>query len=221
VNQVIDASLTIAIVTAFDEMPKLPEGPATVGVGKLERPKKVIGLLKVGPDGEDLVNQIFDADDTKLAQMLFDERIVGYGNALLVDFDVTSLVDKVADRLEIRFTICNIWHNQLEHLLSCFGQPNKHSIVYLEETHELQNLAWLRRDFVDTLDADDESQLRLSGNIVIPGGLGLTTQTDLIPLRGTIFLDILFGALKDGFARLLGSLALLKQEGGPFFTICS
>lgn len=43
---------------------------ATACIAQLERPQEVVGLLKVWPHGEDLMNKVLHAYDAKLAQFL-------------------------------------------------------------------------------------------------------------------------------------------------------
>lgn len=50
---------------------------ASVGVGELEWPEEVGGLLEVWSDGEDLVDKILNGDDAVLAEVLLNEGVVG------------------------------------------------------------------------------------------------------------------------------------------------
>jgi len=52
---------------------------AAVGRRQLEGPEKIGGLLEVGADSVDLVNEILDGDDTVLAQALLNELVIGLG----------------------------------------------------------------------------------------------------------------------------------------------
>ena len=42
----------------------------------LKVPQEVVGNFEVWSDGENLVNQVFDADDAELAKPLFDDVVV-------------------------------------------------------------------------------------------------------------------------------------------------
>lgn len=55
-------------------------------------------------DGVDLVDEVLNTDDTVLAENLLDELVVGQRDALLVDFEVSALVDELADCGEVRVT---------------------------------------------------------------------------------------------------------------------
>ena len=62
-------------------------------------------LLEGRSDGSNFVDDIFDGDDTVLAERLFDDGVGGKGDSLLVDLSVTSLVDEFSDSLEVRLSI--------------------------------------------------------------------------------------------------------------------
>ena len=58
-------------------------------------------LLEVGAGGEDLVDEVLNGEDVVLAERLFNDGVVGEGDALLVDLAVAALVDKLTDRLQV------------------------------------------------------------------------------------------------------------------------
>lgn len=58
-------------------MPELAGAETASRGGQLERPQEVGGLLEVGTDGEDLVNQVFNRDDTVFPEVRLDEGVVG------------------------------------------------------------------------------------------------------------------------------------------------
>lgn len=124
---------------------------ATSGVGELEGPEEVVGLLEVGANGVDLVDQILNTDDAVLAEVLLDDLVVGDGNALLVDLSVTALVDELTDALEVGVTVGDVGVDDGQHLLGSLGKANEGAVVDLEQTEELQDLAGLGRDLVDTV----------------------------------------------------------------------
>lgn len=136
-NQSIDVLLSVTSVTSFHKVSELCVCKATIGIRQLKGPKELIGLLEVRSNSVDFVNDVFDRDDTKLAQVLFNDAIVGKGDSLPVDLGVTSLVDELTNSLEIGFTVCDVWLNQLEHLLGSLGQSHKYTIVDLEQSKKL------------------------------------------------------------------------------------
>ena len=85
-------------------MLELPCPPAASGVGELERPEEVRGLLEVWASGRDLVNKVLNTEDVVLAKRLLDHAVIGERNTLLVDLSVTTLVDEFTNRLKVGFT---------------------------------------------------------------------------------------------------------------------
>jgi len=122
----------------------------TSWVAELEWPQKVGGLFEVGANSEDLVDQVLHADNAVLAEVLLDDGVVGKSNALLVDLSVSTLVDELADGLEVGVTVGNPWLDDLEHLEGGLGHANKDTVVDLEKAEELEDLAGLWCDLVDT-----------------------------------------------------------------------
>lgn len=181
---------------------------ATSGVGELEGPQEVGGLLEVGADGEDLVDEILKADDAVLAEVLLNDGVVGKSDALLVDLAVSTLVDELLDGLEVGVTVGDPGLDNLEHLGDGLGDLDEDAVVDLEETEELEDLAGLGGNLVDTLDADNEHQLGLGrdvGGVIL---LGSAVKTDLLTLGIAVLLDVLLSTLEDDATLLL--VGLLK-----------
>jgi hypothetical protein len=212
-NQGVDVLLPVAKVTTLNEVLELAGAEAAVGVAKLEGPEEVGGLLEVGADSHDLVDQVLNADDAVLAKVLLNDRVVGEGNALAVDLAVSTLVDELLDALQVGVAIGNPRLNNLDHLGSGLGDANEDAVVDLEEAEKLKDLARLGGDLVDTLDADDEDQLGLSGHVERTILLGDPVQADLLALSIAILLDVLLSTLEDNAALLLVGLLLLVLLG--------
>lgn len=132
-------------------MAEFASAEATGRVGELEWPQEVGGLLEVGSDGVDLVDEILHADDAVLAEVGLDDGVVGESNALLVDLSVSALVDELADGLEVGVTVGDPWLDDLEHLEGGLGQADENTVVDLEKTEELEDLAGLWCNLVDTV----------------------------------------------------------------------
>jgi hypothetical protein len=206
--------LAVAKVTTLDEVAELAGTETAVGVAELEGPQEVGSLLEVGADGEDLVDEILNAHNAVLAEVLLDNGVVGQGNALLVDLSVSTLVDELLDGLEVGVTVGDPGLDDLEHLGGGLGDLDEDTVVDLEETEQLEDLAGLGGHLVDTLDTDDEDQLGLSGDVGRVIGLGGTRETNLLALSITVLLDVLLSTLEDDAALLLaGSLTLLESSG--------
>lgn len=67
----------------------------------LERPEEVGGGLEVGADGEDLVDEVLNADDAVLAEHLLNLGVLADGDALAVDLGIAALVDELLDGLQV------------------------------------------------------------------------------------------------------------------------
>lgn len=131
-------------------MLELAGAEATVGVGQLEGPQEVGGLLEVGADGVDLVDKILNTDNAVLAEALLNDSVVGKGNTLLVDLSVSTLVDELLDALQVGVTVGDPRLNNLDHLSNSLGDANEDTVVDLQETEQLEDLAGLGGNLVDT-----------------------------------------------------------------------
>ena len=185
-------------------------------VGELEGPEEVGGLLEVGANSEDLVDEILHADDAVLAEVLLNDGVVGKSDALLVDLTVTTLVDELTDSLEVGVTPGDEGLDDLQHLNGGLGQTDEDTVVDLEKTEELEGLALLGVNLVDTLDADNEGKLGLGRDVERTLLLGDTLEADLLALCITVLLDVGLGALEDDLTLLLVGLSYVSigPEGG-------
>lgn len=207
-DELVDEVLAVTEVTALDEVLELAGAETTGGGGQLEWPEEVGGLLEVGADGEDLVDQVLDGSDAELLEAVLDDVVGGDGNALLVDLGVTALVDKLTDGLQVGVSVRNEGLDNLQHLAGGLGEADEDSIVDLEETEELEGLALLGVDLVDTLDTDDEDEAGLGGDeegvVLLRGTLGI----DHVALGLEVLLVVLLGALEESLALLLVGLRM-------------
>lgn len=133
-------------------MLELAGAETTVGVGELEGPQEVVGLLEVGANGVDLVDQILHTDNAVLAEVLLNDLVVSEGNTLLVDLSVTTLVQKLADGLQVGVTVSDVGVDDGQHLLGGLAQTNEGTGVDLQKTEQLEDLAGLGSNLVDTVD---------------------------------------------------------------------
>jgi len=207
-------ALAITGVATLDEVEELAFVEATVGVGELEGPQKVVGLLEVWADGVDLMNQILRADDAVLAKLLFNDGIIGDRDALLVNLGITARVDELADGAKRRTTVGDIGGDEQKHLLGRGRKLDKGTVVDLKQTKELQDLARLGSDLVDTLDTNNKCQLGFSRDVKVTNGPGLTTVTNLAAFLGTILANVLVSTLEDFAALFAGGLALFLKSSG-------
>lgn len=205
-DETVDVLLTVTGVTTLDVVLELASAETTVRVGQLEGPEEVVGLLEVGANGVDLVDQILHADNAELAEVLLDDLVVGEGSALLVDLSVTTLVQKLADGLQVGVTVGNVGVDDGQHLLGSLGETNESTRVDLEQTQELEDLAGLGSNLVDTLDTDNEDELGLTLNEEAALLASNAVEADLLALSGAVLLDVGLGTLEDNTTLLLVGL---------------
>jgi len=153
------------------------------------------------------VDEVLHADNAVLAEVILDQLVIGEGNALLVDLAVSALVDELANRLQVWVAVGNVGVDNRQHLLCSFGKLDEDAVVDLKETEELEDLARLRRDLVDTLDADDEGKLGLLLDIEGTVLAAQAVETNLLTLGIAVLLDVSLSALEDSLALLLVGLA--------------
>lgn len=142
--------LSITQIATFDEMLELARPEAARRVAQLEGPQEVASLLEVRSDGVNLVDEVLHAHDTVLAQVGLDQGIVGERDALLVDLTVTALVDELTHGLEIGIAIGDVRLHGPKHLQSGLGHPHEDTVVDLDQTKQLEDLARLGGNLVDT-----------------------------------------------------------------------
>ena len=108
--------------------------------------------------------------------------------------------------------VCNVGLDETEHLLSSLRDLDEDTVVDLQKTEELQDLAGLGRNLVDTPDTDDEVDLRLGRDVEVARGTGSPSQADLLTLRGQVLLDVLLSTLEDDLALGLRRLDCPSQS---------
>lgn len=186
-------------------------GESTKRGGELEGPEEVVGGLEVGSDGVDLVDEIFNADDSLGSEDLLDDGVIGNGDTLSFDLSVSTLVDELLHGLERRGTIGDVRLDETEHVEGGLVELDEDTVVDLTETEKLEDLLGLGGHTVDTADTDDESNLILIGHVVVAGVLGLAAKTDDAGLDITVLLDVLLGTLVDILALGDSVLFLLNR----------
>ena len=111
-------------------MLKLPRSPTPRRVPQLERPQEVARLLEIGPDGENLVDQVLHTDDAEFPQMLLNNGIVRQwdplpGPQLVSNLAVPALVDQGAHGFQIGVPVCDEWLDDLEHFHGGFCEADE------------------------------------------------------------------------------------------------
>ena len=164
----------VTVVTAFVEVSELL-GETTSGSVELERPEEVGGLLEVRTDGVDFVNEIFDGEDSVLAEDLFDLFVIDERNTLAVQLSITTLVDEFTDSLEVGVTIGNEGFDKTEHFNGGLVQTDKDSIVDLAETEESQDLLDLGGNLVNTTNTNDNGKTTFAFNEEVAVVVGISS----------------------------------------------
>ena len=194
----------------------------------MEGPDEVVDFLEVGADGEDLVDDVFDARDAFGTQGVFDDAIVGQRNALFVDLTETTLVDQLPDGFQVGVPVRHIRFDHAEHVDGGLVHADKGAGVKLAQAEQLQDLLGLGGHGVDTTDTDHGNDLVFRLVKVVAGGAGLALHADGAAFDRLVLLDVRFSFLERGcpgctasylvgrgfFGRLLGEFfvaALLFQ----------
>ena len=85
-QEVIDLVFSASEVSTLDEVVGLLS-PASSWVVQLEGPQEVGGVLEVGSNSEDLVDQILNTDDSHLAQLVLDDIVGGDWGSVSVNLN--------------------------------------------------------------------------------------------------------------------------------------
>jgi hypothetical protein len=149
-DELVNVSLTVARVAAFNKVLYFAFMESTVGAVQLKGPQKVVDSLEVWTNCKDFMDNIFNANNTKMTESSFNNFVVGKRDTLFVNLAITALVDKFTDRLQVRITIGYEGLNKAEHLRGRVRQTDKDTVVDLYKTQKLQNLAGLRAQLVNT-----------------------------------------------------------------------
>jgi len=68
---------------------------STVWRIELEWPQEVVGLLELWSAGGNLVNEVLNAGDSVLSELVSDDRVIGEWDSASVHLTITSLVDEL------------------------------------------------------------------------------------------------------------------------------
>jgi len=102
-QQFINLVLSAAEITTLNEMVDLLS-PSTSRSVQFKWPQEVRSILEVGTNVQDLMNQIFNTNDSKLSEGSFNNVIGGDGSTVAVNLHVSTLVDELTNRLKVRST---------------------------------------------------------------------------------------------------------------------
>ena len=74
-------------------------------VGELERPEEIVCFLEMRTNCENLVDQVFNADNVVLAKTFLDKGVICDWDSLFVNFHKATFVDQLANTLQVWVTI--------------------------------------------------------------------------------------------------------------------
>ena len=211
-DEVVDVLFSVTVVAAFGEVVGLLL-PAAGWVVELERPQEVGDGLEVWAGSHNLVDDVLDADDALVAELAFDDRVFGERGSSLLDLAVPTLVDHLADSLEVWVAVGNVWFDDSDHVDSRLVDLDEDRVVDLQKTEELQDLLDLWGNSVDTLDSDEEGHLWLGRHVEVAGPSGFTLQLDGFTLSFSVLSRVPFGSLEDVLSLALGALLDLGIGG--------
>ena len=117
---------------------------------ELEGPEEVVSLLKVGSNGGDLVNKIFNADDSVGTEDLLDDGVLDERDSGLVDLAVASLVDELSNGGGGGVSVGHVRLYSSDHVDGGLVKLDEDSVVELSESEESQDLLALGVELVDT-----------------------------------------------------------------------
>lgn len=105
-----------------------------------------------------------------LAKLLLDNGVVSERSSLVIDLVIASLINQLSGSLQVRYTPWNVWLSNVQRGLV---QSDKHTVVNLSQSEQLQHLSWTCVDAIDTSDPNDKCQFGLSLDIEVPPLLSL------------------------------------------------
>lgn len=199
VDELVDELSAVATVATLSEVSVLAV-PAEAGVRELEGPQELVDLTEVGANSDDLVDDVLNAEDVVLAEVVSDDLVAGDRDALAVNLGESALEDELAHRLEVGVAVGDEGLDALQHVQGGVGEADEDTVVDLAQAHELEDLAGLGVDAVDTADADHEGKLGLRLAEEVAGLLGLAAKAHKVALCAAVLLDVLLSALEDGLA---------------------
>jgi len=209
VKELVDLLFSVSAVASLHEVIRLLS-PSTGRRFQLECPEGVGGFAEVLSDGEDLVDQIFNADDVAATELLFDEGVGHDRSAAPFDAKEAALVDQFANGTQAWIAPGDVRLDDAQHVQRGLVELDEDTIVDLPKPEKLQGLANTWMDLVDTSNTHDVGQLGFWWNVVVSVLSCNTTQPDLVPLSLPVLLHILFGPLEILNVLCAGFLALVQ-----------
>ena len=185
-DEVVDEVLAVSPVSSTLDGVALADETST-GWGKLEGPEEVVGLLEVGTNVVDLVDEVLNADDVLLlAKGVGNDVVVGERNALSINLAVATLVDELADGVTAGITVSDIWLNATEHVDGSLVDADEDTVVQLAQPQQPQDANDLGVQLHDTTDSHGEDELGFGRHIKGTALLSLSCHDGCTFLRSSV-----------------------------------
>ena len=189
---------------------------------KLEGPEEVVGLLEVGSDGPELVDEVLDAGDSVLSEGVVNDGVVVDGDSGAVNLSEATGVDELGGGGAGGVSVGDEGFNETDHVPGSTVELDEGTVMELTESEELHDLLLLGGKLVDTSDSDHESDLGLGFDEDVTSLLGVSLVLDEGSVGGGVLLGVLLGVGASGsslgLAVSLGVSAVL-DEGGEHLSV--
>lgn len=149
-------------------------GEASSGSSQLEGPQEVVGLLEVGTDGVDFVDEVFDGVNVLLAEGLADDLVAGEGDSLLVDLAEAALEHQLSDGLPRRIAESDVGLHSPQQVRRGLVDSHEHPVVDLSQSQQSQDSEDLGVQLVNTSDPHNEGESGLGRDVDLSGEFGLS-----------------------------------------------
>jgi len=148
------------------------------------------------------MDNIFNTDQARFSEVLFDDFIGSKRNSLGFNLGITSLVDQIRNSLSGRISESDVSFDFLQHVHGGSVNSDQGSIVDLSQSEQSQDFSDLRSKVLNTSDSDDKDSLDIGRNIegIFSSGSSFNVNEGLLLLF--VFFDILFNSL-DRFVLLV------------------
>jgi len=209
-EKTVDELFSVAKIATLREVVGL-FAPAATRVVQLEVPEEIVGDFEVGSDSENFVDEILNADDSELAESLFDD-FVGEGASASLELAISALVDELTHRFEVGISPGDVRISDSQHAQRSLVQLDKSGVVDLTETEQLKNFSDSGVESVDTPNPHDDGEFGFGGDVEVAMLASVARQANFISFRATVFLHVLLGALEDDGALGLGLFLVKKRR---------
>jgi len=216
-DEVVDFLLSVSPISILSEGVVF-NVPSTSGIVELEGEEEVVGLLEVLLALGDFLNEVLNAGDTELAEVGFDDGVIGKGDSGSVDLSEASLVNQFSNDFSAGVAVSDVGLDSSQHVQSSLVDFHQDTVVELSQSEKLQDLLDLGVHLVDTLGSDHEGDFGFGGNVEVAGVSGLSFLGDesgfSLNIGLVVFLGLVFPFFSSGLDEGLSLLSLLGQLNG-------